>query len=179
MRIILCTVLSRLVSTSVKVGLDAIFNACYNGVCLQMYFFDPSLHFKITSIELVVVAILCTYACVCYVTLNVDVRMRVLYCSRCRRPHSRQQCPAREEQATSVAREDTSRLCATLMSDETAFMGAVQDSVHTNPWVVGKSLKFRTDTGADMSAVPQKVFKSMPGASRKPAKKILSGRYCL
>lgn len=54
-------------------------------------------------------------------------------------------------------------------------MGAVQDSVHITLWVVilslnGKSLKFEIDTSADVSFIPQKVFKSIPGASIKCAK---------
>lgn len=40
-------------------------------------------------------------------------------------------------------------------TDEAAFIGAVQDSVHINPWVVilsvnGKSLKFEIDISADV-----------------------------
>ncbi len=59
-------------------------------------------------------------------------------------------------------------------------MGAVQDSESTEPWDVtlrvnGKPLTFKIDTGADVSVIPHEVFKSIPGASLKPAKKILSG----
>ena len=65
-------------------------------------------------------------------------------------------------------------------TDQDAFIGVVQDSKHTNPLVItlavnGKPLKFKIDTGADVSVIPHKVFKSIPGARPKPAEKILSG----
>ena len=36
-------------------------------------------------------------------------------------------------------------------------------------------MKFKIDTGAGVSVIPHEVFKSIPGAHLKPAKKILSG----
>ena len=55
-RVVLCTVHSRLVSTSTsnKLRLDAIFDACYYGACLQIFLvvLDQSLHLRITSTEL-------------------------------------------------------------------------------------------------------------------------------
>ena len=64
-------------------------------------------------------------------------------------------------------------------ADQEAFIGVVQDSEHENPWITlavnGKPLKFKIDTGADVSVIPHKLFKNIPGASLTPAKKILSG----
>ena len=113
-------------------------------------------------------------------------------CSRCGRSpeHSRQQCLAREEQCHKcgkrghfqiMCRSKVSRNVSVVESaDQDAFIGVVQDSEHANPWVItlavnGKPLKFKIDTGADVSVIPHKVFKSIPGARLKPAKKILSG----
>ena len=113
-------------------------------------------------------------------------------CPRCGRSpeHSRQQCPAREEQCYKygkrghfqiMCRSKVSRNVSVVESaDQDAFIGAVQDSEHENPWIItlavnGKPLKFKIDTGADVSVIPHKLFKNIPGASLTPVKKILSG----
>ena len=50
-RVILCAVHLRLVSTGVKVGVNEIFDACYYGICLHIFFVlsDPSFYLRITS----------------------------------------------------------------------------------------------------------------------------------
>ena len=112
-------------------------------------------------------------------------------CPRCERSpeHSRQQCPAKEEQCYKCGKRGhfqimcCCKLCHNVSvvesADQEAFIGVVQDSEHENPWITlavnGKPLKFKIDTGADVSVIPHKLFKNIPGASLTPAKKILSG----
>ncbi len=113
-------------------------------------------------------------------------------CPRCGRApvHGRQQCPAKEETCHKCGKRghfkvmcrsrDSIGAVESVTQDEIAFMGAVQDSESTNPWVItvsvnGKPLEFTIDTGADVTVIPQEVFQSIPGASLRPAQKVLSG----
>lgn len=63
-------------------------------------------------------------------------------------------------------------------TDQDAFIGVVQDSEHKTPWVYYSGSEWETPEiqGADVSVIPHKVFKSIPGTSLKPAKKILSSQ---
>ncbi len=93
-------------------------------------------------------------------------------CTRCGRSptHNREQCPAREATCHKCGKrghfQTACRSSANVRTVEStnqeAFMGAVQDSEHTNPWMVtltvnGKPLEFKIDTGADVSAIPYRV----------------------
>ena len=112
-------------------------------------------------------------------------------CSRCGRSpiHSRQQCPAKDELCHKCGRKGHFQsMCrtrgavrsVTSASEKEAFMGAVQDSEHTDPWMItlsvnGKPVEFKIDTGADVSVIPHSVFKNLPTTNLKPAQKVLSG----
>ncbi len=111
-------------------------------------------------------------------------------CTRCGRPptHNREQYPAKEATCHKCGKtghfQTACRSSANVRTVESlnqeAFMGAVQDSKQTNPWMValtvnGKPLELKIDTGADVSAIPYREFKTMPGASLKLATKVLSG----
>ena len=109
-------------------------------------------------------------------------------CSRCGRSptHSRQQCPAKEETCHKCGKRGhfqamcRSRISEIGATDEEAFMGVVQNSEHSNPWTItlllnGKPQVFKIDTGADVSVIPYRMFKNVPGINLEPSKKVLSG----
>ena len=114
-------------------------------------------------------------------------------CTRCGRSpaHGKQYCPARESICHRCGKTghfkamcrsaDSVSFVHTEERDETeAFLGAVWDTEHHNPWITsllvnGKPVEFKIDTGADVTVMPKRVFDSLPGDTLKPAKKILCG----
>ena len=62
-----------------------------------------------------------------------------------------------------------------------AFLGAVGDPLgHSKPWMVSivlnrEPVNFKIDTGADMTVVPESVFKKLQGAVLHPTSKALLG----
>ena len=64
--------------------------------------------------------------------------------------------------------------------DDQPFKGVVQQQKSDNRWTItlevnGKPIKFKIDTGADITVIPHDAFKSIPGATLNPTSEILSG----
>ena len=69
------------------------------------------------------------------------------------------------------------------VQDNVAFLGTIEESEMSNPWSVtllvnGRPVKFKIDTGADVTIIPRSVLRSIPGVALKPPTKTLSGAGC-
>ena len=115
-------------------------------------------------------------------------------CSRCGKspPHSRQACPANEETCRRCHRKGHYQRCCKTQaaireinedSEEEAFLGtvnsanAIGDSV---PWSVkvqlnGKEVDFKVDTGADVTVIPESVYRAERDGNLRPASLPLIG----
>ena len=115
-------------------------------------------------------------------------------CTRCGRSpaHNRQQCPAREETCHKCGKKGHFQsMCCTKGveaiaatesedSEDTGFLGMVQQSQGSNPWSVtlsvnGTPVDFKIDTGADVTVISKTVHQNIPHSTLKPPTKTLSG----
>ena len=92
-------------------------------------------------------------------------------CTRCGRspPHSREQCPAREETCHKCNKKGHFKsMCCTKgvkaidAKDSKTFMGVIKQSRTSNPWSItllvnGTPVDFKIDTGADVTVIPDSI----------------------
>ena len=107
-------------------------------------------------------------------------------CTRCGRSplHNKSECPAKDEQCHQCGkRGHFKRMCRNPPRVNTiqqeAFLGEVK-AKKDSQWMVelllnGSPVSFKVDTGADMTVVPEKTFKSIKGSELRPAETALYG----
>ncbi|XP_078793900.1 uncharacterized protein LOC105353799 isoform X3 [Oryzias latipes] len=119
----------------------------------------------------------------------------VIQCTRCgdSRGHSMQQCPAREAVCNQCRKKGHyARVCRTKQrkdmkiamvtedsNDGFAFLGSMSDKNTISPWITevdvnSHSTVFKIDTGADVTAVSETLYKGQFGKLEKPTK-VLRG----
>jgi len=116
-------------------------------------------------------------------------------CTRCGKSplHSRQQCPAREAICRKCSKKghyqsvchskavNTIESSSPTLDSVNDFLGAVGTNTADEPtWSVTMSLnnvdvKFKIDTGADVTVIPESVFKKLQGVQLQPCSRSLSG----
>ena len=110
-------------------------------------------------------------------------------CTRCGRspPHSREQCPAREETCHKCNKKGHFKsMCRTKgvkaidAKDSKAFMGVIKQSRTSNPWSItllvnGTPVNFKIDTGADVTVISDSIHQGIPHSTLQPPTKSLSG----
>ena len=115
-------------------------------------------------------------------------------CTRCGRAptHPPSQCPARSAECHRCHKRGHFQGCCRSKvvqevhtnpdSDDSFFLGAVGDSSisDNNPWMVRLKLnnvhtRFKIDTGADVSVVPESLFKKLKGVTLQATSKKLHG----
>ena len=121
-------------------------------------------------------------------------------CTRCgKRSHvGKQQCPARDATCRKchkrghfqvVCRTKTVRVVSAEDSEEDSFVGAIEQSeslmiptvsTGSEPWTVTVSLnelpvEFQIDTGADVSVIPEQLYRKLKVPSLEPTNKSLIG----
>ena len=116
-------------------------------------------------------------------------------CTRCGKSplHSRQHCPTREAicqkcskkgHYQSVCRSkgvNTIELDSSTLDSDNNFLGAVETNTADKPtWSVTVSINsvdvnFKIDTGADVTVIPESVFKKLNGVELQPCSRSLSG----
>ena len=115
-------------------------------------------------------------------------------CTRCGKfpTHPRNQCPAREAKChkcgklghyQSMCRSSTMATIQTGTVTEEPFLGTIEEITahkHSNQWMVelelnGQPVKFKIDTGADVTAVSEEIFKKLHGVTLRKTNKSLVG----
>ncbi|KAK3098958.1 hypothetical protein FSP39_024697 [Pinctada imbricata] len=103
-------------------------------------------------------------------------------CERCgNSPHSRNRCPAADAQCmkcgrtghfAKMCRNKAIRELESSPYPEDAFLGAI-DTDTENGWMVdlsinGVSVRFKIDTGADVTVIPEEISRKVKGSEHKP-----------
>ena len=115
------------------------------------------------------------------------------HCTRCRKsPHSKDKCPTRESVChrchckghySSQCRSQTisSLSVETELDDDTAYLDVVETSQH-NTWTVKFGIGsanyeaiFKIDTGAKVTAISEKLYKSLKSSALQKPSKVLKG----
>ena len=116
-------------------------------------------------------------------------------CSRCGKqpPHSRQVCPASEVTCHKCGKKGHYKRCCktkaaireiTEDSEEEAFLGTVTCSANaigaSVPWIAkvqlnGNEVEFKVDTGADVTVIPESVYRAESDGGLQPASLPLNG----
>ena len=111
-------------------------------------------------------------------------------CIRCGRApfHSRDFCPARNAKCHKCKKTGHFQLQCRMKSvrtvladqDDEVYIAAVHQKPEKSPWIVtlgvnGSPVKFKIDTGADVSVLPEAIFKKLRGATLQHTSKSLIG----
>ena len=114
-------------------------------------------------------------------------------CTRCGRTpfHDRQGCPAKNatcrrcgklgHYASECRTKSVQEISTEDTSDNEVFLGAIQQADSENdPWKVelyieGCLVRFKIDTGADVTVIPKSLLSRLPSQALTPAKKALVG----
>ena len=111
-------------------------------------------------------------------------------CTRCGRApvHSRDCCPARNAKCHKCKKTGhfqlqcrTKSVCAVLADqDDEVYIAAVHQQPEKSPWVVtlgvnGSPVEFKIDTGADVSVLPEAIFKELRDVTLQQTSKSLIG----
>lgn len=111
-------------------------------------------------------------------------------CSRCGKspPHGRQQCPANDAVCHGCHKRGHYKRCCktkaaireiTEDSEEEVFLGTVSAET-TSPWIVkvqlnGDAIEFKVDTGADVTAIPERMYSRERDGKLQPSSLPLNG----
>ena len=113
-------------------------------------------------------------------------------CTRCGKfpTHPRNQCPACEAKCHKCGKQGhyqsmcrSATTLATVQTETEPFLGTIKEiSTHRNrdQWMVdlqlnGKPVQFKIDTGADVTAVSEEIFKKLDGVSLRQTDRSLHG----
>ena len=130
--------------------------------------------------------------------LQVKEKSKVHTCTRYGRtpPHSCQECPTRDVTCYKCSKKEhfstfcrsTGSVHAVEISDHEQnttnnFLGAIQTNNQAkpaNPWTVpiainGTVVTFKIDTGADVTGIPETVFKQIKNTTLQPCSHALNG----
>ena len=109
-------------------------------------------------------------------------------CGRCGKSpdHSREKCPARDAVCRKCDKKGhyavvcKSKPVNEISGAEVDFLGAIQTSENSQPWMVklrvnGTQMTFKLDTGADVTVIPESLFNKMKSPKLSKAKRKLYG----
>ena len=121
-------------------------------------------------------------------------RQDSLSCTRCGKspPHPKDKCPAKDAVCRRCSKKGHfQKVCRSKINppqqptinqveEEDAFLGVIHSDQSVNPWVVElylnkQCIKFKIDTGADITVIPASIYKECEHGSLKPSNRCLNG----